>query len=663
MKQKFITICIVMGGLTLAGCNDFLDREPLDQITANAYFNNESDLAAYSINLYPDANFLTIPPGQYGLSIFRSDDGTDNQAAPDGSAVWMPGEWRVGTSGGGWDFSVIRSCNYFFEHVLPKYQAGQIRGADANIRQYIGEVYLLRANIYFSKLLAFGDFPIITQVLPDASEALIEASKRRPRNEVARFILSDLDKAIELLGETSPNGKNRLNKNAAYLLKSRVALYEGTWLKYHKGTSQVPGGPGWPGTTASYLSGFAIDIDAESKFFLQEAKNAAKVVADKMVGDLTPNSGNRVGRNANLVSQNDYYMMFAENNMESYNEVIFYRKYSKTEQQHNVQMELMRNGGGSGYTKGMVDSYLMKNGLPIYASGSGYAGDDLLSDVIQNRDDRLQLFLKIDQDIVYYIGGNPIVAPVPEILVPAETRAVTGYRVKKGMNYNVDEANTHGVGVSGSLVFRGAEALLNYIEANYELDGSLDGSSSEYWKALRTRAGVDADFNKTINATDMEIEKLGDFGAYSAGNLVNTTLYNIRRERRNEFIAEGLRWQDLKRWRAMDQLKTTPYVIEGFKLWGSMQNWYNDANGTSLLIVHDTNGNVSDSSRSSYLRPYQRNRANNLYFDGYKWNDAHYSNPLPMDAFRLTALSAGNLGSSVVYQNPGWSKVSGESLE
>lgn len=77
---------------------------------------------------------------------------------------------------------------------------------------------------------ALGDFPIITTTLPDDLETLTEVSKRRPRNEVARFILSDLDKAIDMMKNTAPQGgRTRLNKNAALIMKSRVALFEGTW--------------------------------------------------------------------------------------------------------------------------------------------------------------------------------------------------------------------------------------------------------------------------------------------------------------------------------------------------------------------------------------------------------------------------------------------------
>lgn len=646
LKLKYSLISILLLSFMIS-CDDFLDRKPLDRITPTAFFNGEADLAAYTAQLYNgDAGFTTIAPGQYGLSTFKADNHTDNQAAPSASARWMPGEWRVPATGGGWDFGAIRRVNYFLEQVLPKLESKSITGNDANIRHYIGEVYVMRANIYFNKLQKFGDFPIINTVLPDKEEALIEASKRKPRNEVARFILSDLDEAVKYLKEESPNKKNRISKKVAYLLKSRVALHEGTWLKYHKGTPQISQG---------------IDADSESKFFLKEATESAKKVADAMMGNLTVNSKERVGRNVSLSSLNDYYVMFCDDDMDKYPEVLFWRDYATGQVTHNIQMELLRNGGGSGYTKGLVESFLMTNGLPIYAGGSGYAGDTNMDNVIKNRDYRLQLFTKIKGDIVYYNDDKtPELAPAQQILDDAASRSVTGYTVKKGMNYDKSNADSHHVGLTGSIVFRGVEAMLNYMEADYELNGSLDGNSVKYWKEIRTRAGIDADFNKTITATDMNMESKGDFGAYSKGQLVDATLYNIRRERRNEFIAEGMRWMDLKRWRAMDQLIAKPYIIEGFHLWNTeMEGWYK----ASDLVVNPESGRVSPKENSEYLRPYQIVKNQNLYYDGYKWNVAHYLDPLPMSAFRLTATEKGNIGSSEVYQNPGWSKTAGESIK
>lgn len=71
--------------------------------------------------------------------------------------------------------------------------------------------------MYFERLKTLGDFPIITKTYPNEREALIEISKRAPRNEVARFILSDLDKAIEMMQNIAPSGgKNRLSKDWRY---------------------------------------------------------------------------------------------------------------------------------------------------------------------------------------------------------------------------------------------------------------------------------------------------------------------------------------------------------------------------------------------------------------------------------------------------------------
>ena len=150
-------------------------------------------------------------------------------ASPSFDNKYVPGLWKVGQTGGDWDFGNIRSCNYFLNNVEAKRKAGLLSGGNANIRHYIGEVYMIRAFVYFDKLQKLGDFPIIKSVLPDEWQTLAEASKRQPCNEVARFIIQDLDSAINLMQTTAPDGKkNRLSKYCAYQLKSRVALFEAT---------------------------------------------------------------------------------------------------------------------------------------------------------------------------------------------------------------------------------------------------------------------------------------------------------------------------------------------------------------------------------------------------------------------------------------------------
>ena len=248
MKFKYLSTLLLGASLGLTACNDYLDVEPQSDITPSAFFYTADDLAAYTINLY-NSTFDYIAPGSYGISIFGWDNDTDNQAGVNASATrWVPGQWKVGTNNY-WtkdNWAEVRNVNYFFDQVLPKYEAGQISGGSA-VEHYIGEAYVIRAMVYFGFLQSIGDCPIVTTALTDIEEELIAASERQPRHKVARFIIDDLNKAINLLAENGPGGKNRITKDVAYLLKSRVALYEATWEKHHAGTAFVPGGQGWPG--------------------------------------------------------------------------------------------------------------------------------------------------------------------------------------------------------------------------------------------------------------------------------------------------------------------------------------------------------------------------------------------------------------------------------
>ena len=130
---------------------------------------------------------------------------------------------------------------------MPKYEAGEVAGADADIRHYIGEMHLMRALVYYNLLRTYGDFPIVTEVLPDDKTVLMEKGVRQPRNLVARFILKDLDDAANMMYSKGFKNNTRLNRETALLIKSRVALYEASFERYHKGTGRVPGDDNWPG--------------------------------------------------------------------------------------------------------------------------------------------------------------------------------------------------------------------------------------------------------------------------------------------------------------------------------------------------------------------------------------------------------------------------------
>ena len=52
LKHIYICSLIGLGASTLASCNDFLDREPITNVTPEAYFTTVDQVGAYVINYY-----------------------------------------------------------------------------------------------------------------------------------------------------------------------------------------------------------------------------------------------------------------------------------------------------------------------------------------------------------------------------------------------------------------------------------------------------------------------------------------------------------------------------------------------------------------------------------------------------------------------------------
>lgn len=637
--------------MLLSSCNDYLDKEPIDAVTPDTYLRTDADLGAYALKQY---SFNTHQGA--GLGIWANDNHTDNQANTGYNNRWVPGEWRVPDHyGNDYDdpyyFANIYKCNYFLETVLPRYEEGSLSGSAEMIKHYIGEMYFLRAWNYFSKLQTFGDFPIVKETLPDQKPILVEASKRQPRHVVARFILEDLDKAIEFLSDNPAGGTNRITKKAAYLVKSRVGLYEASWETYHANTAFVPNGPGYPGPQCEY------NAQSEITFFLNECKEAAAMVADNV--PLADN--NHVWADGAKKMDNPYFAQFAADNMSGYPEILFWRDFNVDMGiQHSAGFYL-RVGGNSGFTRQFVETFLMKNGLPIYAAGSGYKGDMSIVNVRADRDERLQLFMMTPNEVLTtgQVEFVDTLGSLPNILAKEESRNVTGYQLRKGLSNNW--SRDWNQSSEGCPIFRATEAYLNYIEAScIENNGnSIDGKAQGYWRQLRERAGLPADYNITVSATNLDKES--DWAIYSAGKQVTPLLYNVRRERRCELMQEGLRMFDLKRWRALDQLNAT-WQPEGINLWESGLADVYKSRGINLVADGSDIANVSSPDISTYLRPYEiLNKVTNLlYGKGYDWCDAHYLNPISIVHFRNTAENPDDVSTSVIYQNPGWPLVADE---
>ena len=678
IKNLLLGAAVTTAAFGLTSCNDLLDMKPISQITPGAYYQNADQLAAYLNNYYdsylqmPYSGSMSHSWGQWNEGKAKSDWDTDIYCWGGGNtSLFADDHWEVSSGKALQDYyGGVRVYNYFINTVLKQIENGTLPNSE-DVKNYLGEAYFFRALVYFRIMALYGDIPVITEVLPDENNVIVENSKRTPRNEVARFILSDLDKAIEMCYTRSKFNGQRVNREAAQLIKSRIALFEGTFEKYHRGSGRVPGDANWPGAKMSYNRGKTFNQEAEVKFFLTEAMNAAKEVADN--ADLAENNHKIDPVYGDKDDWNPYFNLFSQPSLANVNEALMWKQYNKDLGFYHLTGHSMVTGQNTGFTRSFIQTFLMKNGMPIYADNSGYHGDVTLDNVKADRDERLQLFMwgestptYCDPEMTGVEAGKPLPVYMEEdetdaahiTNTDASTRCITGYQQRKYYTYDAEQTRYSEQSTTNACpIMRSAEALLNYMEADYELNGRLDSKSQEYWRTLRTRAGVDTDFQKTIDATDLSKEM--DFGRYSGTKLVDKTLYNIRRERVTELFSEGLRFADLIRWRGFDNMLTTKWVPEGCNFWDNMYKHYDP----EIKCNGENDAVVSAKSLGKYLRPYSKSMqpANELK-DGYKWHEAYYLYPIGITDIR-TASADRSLENSNLYQNLYWPVAAGGHAE
>lgn len=650
-KTIYRALLLPLGLFALASCTDFLEKQPLSNVSPETFFTESTHLEAYCNNMH------TMFPDHSGtngtLGRFTADQNSDNMVGQSQNDNFLLRRVTVPSSGSYSSFSTIRTINLFLQRTAENLENGTL--ADNTVNQhYIGEMYFFRAYVYYSFLTTYGDMPIITEVLDDKTyDELTEANKRQPRNVVARFILDDLDQAIERLQNkgSEPTANRRVNKQVAQLFKSRVALFEGTWEKYHAGTARVPDrNAGWPGAAMDYNADFSYDNAAEVQFFLQTAMDAAKAVAD-----FRP-----LNESDKYV---DLYNKMSIGELDAMSDVLLARLYSEDAQYMNPVIGATHGvdtsypypegygavgGGNTGYTRSLVNTFLMKSGLPIYAD-SDYRGDATIADALTDRDEKISNSIAKEGDYIY--AGDYFYIPW---MVRSGSIAPTTTGYAPHLGYVQDDAIDYNLPSSLQLpLFRVAEAYLNYIEADYEIDDNLSSTGEEYWKSLRRRAGVSDDINATVAATDLSLEE--DLGKYSGETMVDPMLYNIRRERRCElFATDGLRLDDLYRWRSLDMMENTCFY--GINYWDHYASLFDPIYGNETSSAADVLG-LSPATDGKYLRMFHNN---NLAQNGYTFDPANYLSPLSYDVFRLACETEGDVSTTVVYQNPDWPVTAGE---
>jgi hypothetical protein len=566
----------------LSCSDDFLERAPLINLSDANFWKTENDLRVYANNFYNQDGLLGIM-GTWSDSYYSFDEknGSDTHVGGDYNRR-MNGERTLPSSGGGWssgDWGLLRNINYFMDH----YHQAEVQWE--NIRQYVGEAHFFRSLFYFNKLRTFGGVPWTSTTVNVDSEALY--APRTPRNELVDSIMHDLDLAIEYLPARAGSAwSGRVTKETALALQARIALYEGTWERYHAKKN-----------TPFMVSGL------DGTKFIQKAADAAEALMDMAEVNGFPALDN-------VDVENGYWLLFNRKDYSNHKEVLLWRKFSIAE---GVIHHYFGNQGG--LSKSMVDSYLCLDGKPISLSPL-YQGDKDLVTVIENRDPRLTQTMQVNdgKHILWDDrGGETIYFTTPGFSSPA-----TGYQLYKGNHVDYAENANVQQSTAGVIYFRYAETLLIYAEAKTELGTVTQSDIDKTVNALRLRAGMKdglLDMNRIV--TDPNWEFSG----------ISPLLQEVRRERKIELACEGFRVDDIFRWAAADEL------IAGKRPLGAIRKQWEDYPDASeeFVTAVDALGVTDD----GYIDPYK-------YYEGmksgYQFNlGRDYLSPIPTNEIVLNS--------------------------
>ncbi len=217
--MKFINIkafaLVVVAGLGLTACDDFLDKPTIDNYNADNYYSSDTECLSGTSYLYssPWSDFTRpfikvgeIMSGNYypGTSPYLdfTVNGSDADIASLSNSLW----------------SVVAHCNTVYNYISKS--SGP---SAAGKGQTMGECLTWKAIAYFFLVRTFGDIPIIHDNSAELESGSYNTTVKVKKADVYEYIIMTLEKAIDILPET-PLQAGRIDKAAAQGMLAKVYL-------------------------------------------------------------------------------------------------------------------------------------------------------------------------------------------------------------------------------------------------------------------------------------------------------------------------------------------------------------------------------------------------------------------------------------------------------
>jgi hypothetical protein len=219
-------------------CDDFLNQENPNKITASNYFKTENDVLRAVNGAYKAirSNYC-LGEGSTAYTESRSDNmGTqDNQSSSGepfqfGDFSLLPTNTYLKRH---WSemFTAVSHCNFILTYI------DDVPFTDENVRKtYKAETKFIRALVYFHLVRKWGDVPLVTSSFSSPDEVSGKTFREKKEN-VYKQIVADLTEALDSgnLPDIQPAaGKGRTCKAAINALLGQVYLTMATTLSDNK---------------------------------------------------------------------------------------------------------------------------------------------------------------------------------------------------------------------------------------------------------------------------------------------------------------------------------------------------------------------------------------------------------------------------------------------
>jgi hypothetical protein len=510
--------------LVLGGCEDFLDRKPLTQMNDETYWTNENNLRLFANGFYP--NYFVGYNSSFTVDYaplrgyYFSDDLTqsgkqinfEGQAPATKASTSEAAVWLDTYAGPRWNFVWVRKSNLFLDRIEGM-KGVYLEDEPYNHWSAVGRFF--RGYEYSRLVSVFGDVPYYDKVVGD-NEVDLLYKDRDDRTVVMDKVYDDFVYVLANMRLSDQNNTQYVNRYVAAAFISRFMLFEGTWQKYHEG-----------------------DNDKATKY-LQLAVDAANVVMQSGKWSFGSN----------------YRALFGSENLTGNTEVIMHRTYDAAlTLTHSIaSYSNITESQGQAGNLDLIRSFIARDGLPYKLSPLPNVTVLSHPNLIATRDSRFEaMFWDVPRS-----QASTLLYADKFIDRTGPTFAGGTYPAIYGSNTNTNDAP----------VIRLAEVVLNWVEAKAELatiggvavtQADLDLSVN----AIRNRPLDAAAIAKGVVKTAPLLIAVPDDP--DRDPTVPALLWEIRRERRMEFVYEHTRLLDLKRWKKLEYMDaaTNPDLLRG----------------------------------------------------------------------------------------------------